>query len=160
GFTGPVIISATHLVLGVNTLAVEVHQFGSNNDFDFGAELVAFEEFTPPLPFRDSPQSWVELFNRSSNTVDLTGWRLDEGIDYRFVPGKTLAPGGYLVVAKDVSYLKSLYPALDVIGPFTNKLSKSSDSIVLKDPNNNRADEVRYFDGGRWPQYANGGGSS
>ena len=105
GFTGPVIIPANSLVQGLNTLAVEVHQFGINNDFDFGAELLAFEQLTPTLPFRDSPQSWVELFNRSSNAVDLTGWRLGEGIDYRFAPGKTLASGAYLVIARDVGYL-------------------------------------------------------
>ena len=160
GFTGPVIIPANSLVQGLNTLAVEVHQFGINNDFDFGAELLAFEQLTPTLPFRDSPQSWVELFNRSSNAVDLTGWRLGEGIDYRFAPGKTLASGAYLVIARDVGYLRSLYPALDVVGPFTNRLSRNSDFVVLKDSNNNVADEVRYFDGGRWPEYADGGGSS
>jgi hypothetical protein len=30
----------------------------------------------------------------------------------------------------------------------------------LRDPTGNPADEVRYFDGGRWPEYADGGGSS
>lgn len=160
GFTGPVLIPTSGVVQGLNTLAVEVHQFGINNDFDFGAELLVFEQLTPTLPFRDSPQSWVELFNRSSNTVDLTGWRLDEGIDYRFAPGKSLAPGAYLVIAKDAGYMQSIYPALDVVGPFTNRLSRGSDYFVLKDPNNNIADEVRYFDGGRWPEYADGGGSS
>jgi len=160
GFNGPVLIPIHSLVQGLNTLAVEVHQFGINNDFDFGAELLAFEQLTPTLPFRDSPQSWVELLNRSGNMVDLTGWRLDEGIDYRFAPGKTLASGAYLVVARDVGYLRSLYPGLDVVGPFTNRLSRSSDYVVLKGPNNNVADEVRYFDGGRWPEYADGGGSS
>jgi hypothetical protein len=92
--------------------------------------------------------------------VDLAGWRLDEGIDYRFEPGRSLAPGAYLVVANDVDYLRSLHPALDVVGPFTNKLSQSSDHVVLKSPDNNLADEVRYFDGGRWPPGADGGGSS
>jgi len=102
----------------------------------------------------------VELFNRSSHPVDLTSWRLDEGIDYRFAAGKTLAPGGYLVIAKDVGLMQGLYPGLDVVGPFTNRLSQRSDYVVLKDANNNIADEVRYYDGGHWPQYADGGGSS
>ena len=71
GFTGPVIIPAS-LVQGLNTLAVEVHQVSSvSPDFAFATELLAFQQLTPPLPFRDSPQSWVELFNRSSNAVDL-----------------------------------------------------------------------------------------
>src|SRR5439155_1644508 len=110
--------------------------------------------------YHDSPESWVELYNRSSHAVDLTGWRLDEGIDYRFAPGKILLPGGYLVIAKDVNYLRSLYPGIDIVGPFTNMLSKTSDLITLKDANNNPADEVRYFDGGRWPEFADGAGSS
>jgi hypothetical protein len=161
GFTGPVAIPATNLVQGLNTLAVEVHQSSLvNNDMDFGTELSAFFQLTPALPFRDSPESWVEILNRSSNTVDLTGWRLDEGIDYRFATGRTLAPGACLVVAKDVAYMQSLYPGLDLVGPFTNRLSHDSDYIVLKDPNNNLADEVRYFSGGRWHEYADGGGSS
>src|SRR4030095_10766620 len=58
------------------------------------------------------------------------------------------------------AHMRLLYPGLDVVGPFTNKLSRRSDYFVLKDPNNNPADEVRYFDGGRWPEYADGGGSS
>ncbi|HMJ64544.1 MAG TPA: lamin tail domain-containing protein, partial [Candidatus Binatia bacterium] len=161
GFTGPIAIPITNLLEGLNTLAVEVHQSSViNNDFDFGAELLAYYQVTPALPFRDSPESWVEIFNRSSNTVDLTGWRLDEGIDYRFQAGKTLAPGGYLVVAKDLAHMQALYPGLDAVGPFTNRLSHDSDYIVLKSPNNNVADEVRYFSGGRWHEYADGGGSS
>jgi hypothetical protein len=161
GFTGPVAIPTTNLVQGVNTLAVEVHQVTpTSSDFDFGTELLAWYQLTPAFPFRDSPESWVEIFNRSSNAVDLTGWRLDEGIDYRFASGKTIAPGGYLVIAKDVAYMQSLYPGLDVVGPFTNRLSQNSDYIALKDPSNNLADEVRYFSGGRWHEYADGGGSS
>jgi hypothetical protein len=161
GFTGPVVIPATALVSGLNTLAVEFHNVAAqNSDIDFGTELLVWRELTPALPFRDSPGSWVEIFNRSSHPVDLTGWRLDEGIDFRFPAGKILAPGGYLVVAKDVDYLQALHPGLDVVGPFTNKLSHSSDYIALKDPANNLADEVRYFDDGREGGDADGGGSS
>jgi hypothetical protein len=159
--TGPIPIAATNLVPGFNTFAVEVHQATTNNnDFDFAMELSAYNELTHALPFRDSPESWIEIFNRSSNVVDLTGWRLDEGIDYRFAAGETLAPGGFLIVAKDVGFMLSLYAGLNVVGPFTNRLSHDSDYIVLKDPNNNLADEVRYFSGGRWHEYADGGGSS
>ncbi len=161
GFSGPFALPAGSLVAGVNTLAVEVHRVSTvDNDVVFGAELSASTVLSPGLPRRDSPESWVELFNRSSNAVDLTGWRLDEGIDYRFSAGKVLAPGGYLVVAKDLASLLALYPGLDVVGPFTNKLSKSGDLIVLKDANNNPANSVQYFDGGRWPEATDGSGSS
>jgi hypothetical protein len=136
---------------------------GASNHFTFHSELVINEimyHHPELVPFADSPESWIEIFNRSSNSVNLTGWRLDEGIDYRFATGKTIAPGSYLIVAKDVAQMQALHPGVEVVGPFTNKLSKRGDYIVLKDADNNPADEVRYFDGGDWPEYADGGGSS
>ena len=159
--TGPFSLPVTNLVVGTNALAVEVHRISTvDNDAVFAAELQARVQLVPETPLRESPESWIELYNRGSNTVDLTGWRLDEGIDYRFAAGKTIPPGGYLVVAKDVDYLRSLYPQIDVVGPFTNKLSKTTDLIALKDANNNPANEVRFFDGGYWPEAADGAGAS
>jgi hypothetical protein len=107
-----------------------------------------------------SPEAWIELFNRSPNAVDLTGWELDGGITYHFTPGQTIAPGGYLVVADDAAYMRTLYPSLEVVGNFGGRLAAKSDVIILKDPAGNPADEVRYFDRGHWPEYADRGGSS
>jgi hypothetical protein len=160
-FTGPFPIPSTALVAGTNWLAVEVHRISTvDNDVVFGMELVGSAQLSPPLPARDSPESWIELFNRSSNAVNLTGWRLDHLVDYRFAAGATIPAGGYLVVAKDVSYMQALYPNIAIAGPFTNKLSGTGGSIALKDANNNPVNEVRYYDGGAWPEAANGGGSS
>ena len=162
-FSGPFVVGVTNLLAGTNLLAVEVHQFTTNPiaaDMAFGVEVRAYGEQSAPLPVRESPESWVELFNRGTNTMDLTDWRLDEGIDYRFEPGTTIPAGGYLVVAKDVAFMQAQHPGISVVGPFTNKLSHGGDYVVLKDAANNPADEVHYFDGGRWPEYADGGGSS
>ncbi|NQU25956.1 MAG: CotH kinase family protein, partial [Candidatus Nealsonbacteria bacterium] len=38
--------------------------------------------------------------------------------------------------------------------------SFKGERILLVDPIGNPADEVRYYDGGRWPEFADGGGSS
>ena len=162
-FSGPFTVAVTNLLAGTNLLAVEVHQFTTNliaADMAFGVEVYLYGQLAAALPARESPESWIELYNRGTNTMDLTGWRLDEGIDFRFAPGTIIPAGGYLVVAKDVSYVQTHYPSASVVGPFNNKLSGSGDYLVLKDAANNPADEVRYFDGGRWPEYADGGGSS
>jgi hypothetical protein len=159
--SGPTPFPVAALVQGENTLAVEVHQASTNNnDFNFATELQFWNELTPARPFRESPEAWVEILNRSTHPVNLTGWRLDEGIDYRFPSNQVMAPGGFLVVAKDVEFVRALHPSINVLGPFTNRLSKATDYIVLKDPGNNPASEVRYYDDGRWPDRADGGGSS
>ena len=160
-YTGPFVLPNAGLRFGTNVLAVEVHKaIASDSDVVFGLELYATVQLSPDLPYRESPEFWVELYNRGSNPVNLTSWRFDGGIDYRFSAGKILAPGGYLVVAKDVAFLQSLHPGIDVVGPFDKTLSRSSDDLVLRDPNGNPADEVHYYDSAPWPGYPDGGGSS
>src|SRR5881296_53449 len=114
----------------------------------------------PRIPFSESPEQWVELLNRSSNAVDLTGWRLDEAIDYRFPSNTIIPPGGYLVAAQDPPSLLAKFPGISVVGPYNNKLSHRDGRIVLKDSADNPAHVVHYFDDGRWPTIADAGGSS
>lgn len=136
---------------------------GTSNSFIFHDEIVINEimyHHYAEFVTNESPESWVEIFNRGSNAVDLTGWKFTEGISFNFPSNKVIAAGGFLVVAKDPAYLSSLYPGIDVVGPFSGNLSKSGESLVLIDANKNPADVVHYFDGGRWHQNADAGGSS
>jgi hypothetical protein len=132
---------------------------GLANSFVFHSDVVINELMYHSRGETAASESWLELFNRGTNTADLTDWRLDGGISFRFAPGTAILAGGYLVVAKDVEILRALHPGITVVGPFTNSLSRHSDLILLKDANGNPADEVRYLDGGRWTALADGGGS-
>lgn len=105
-------------------------------------------------------EQWIELYNRSGATVDLTGWELGGGIGYTFSPGQTIPAGGYLVVADDIVALRMSYPSIPMVGNYSGRLSGRSERIVLRDAAGNPADEVRYYSGGHWPEYADGGGSS
>ncbi|HZO85607.1 MAG TPA: lamin tail domain-containing protein, partial [Verrucomicrobiae bacterium] len=141
---------------------------GDENNIFFRGEIVINEimynhQLLPPTnnpPARASDEEWIELHNHSGSPVDLTGWEIRGGIEYRFSPGKIIPAGGYLVVADDAAALRLIYPSADIVGDFGGRLSGSSDRIVLRDPAGNPADEVRYFDRGRWPEHADGGGSS
>ncbi len=112
------------------------------------------------LPPQANPEQWIELFNRGTNTVDLSRWEIEGGIRYKFQAGRLLAPGGYLVIAQNASQLAVSYPSIDIVGDLNGSLSGADDLIVLTDPLGNLADEVHYYDKGRWPGYADGGGSS
>jgi hypothetical protein len=92
--------------------------------------------------------------------VDLTGWTLEEGIDFAFAPGTMIAAGDYLVVAKDQAALAAKYPAITIVGNYDRTLSNGGELVRLVDPNRNPADEVHYYDGAPWELYADGGGSS
>ncbi|MFT5681298.1 MAG: hypothetical protein ACI8RZ_002204 [Myxococcota bacterium] len=111
-------------------------------------------------PVTERSEEWIELYNRGEEAVDLSGWQLVDAVAYALPEGTTLAPGDYLIVARDAKTMQADYPKATVIGEFSGSLSNSGDRILLLDALGNPADEVRYFDGGRWPSAADGGGAS
>ena len=161
--SGPFTVSVSNVLPGTNVFAVEVHQFTTNPiaaDMAFGVEVGFQGQNSPAQSAHESPEAWVEFFNRGTNSMDLTGWAVRGGIGFRFAPGTTLPAGGYLVLANDIGYIHSNYPGTAVVGPFTGKLSHHDDLLSLTDAAGNVANQVHYFHGGRWPDYAGGGGSS
>ncbi len=156
------VIPAEYLVAGENVLAVETHQrTAGSSDVVFGATLLTAELVTlpqPAVPFAESTEEWVELYNRGASTVDLSGWSFDDAMEFAFPVGTTLAPGAYLVVARDAVALAAKFPTAPILGNFAGSLSDNDERIVLRDDNGNPADEVHYYEGGRWPEFADGGG--
>ena len=160
-FQGPFAIPSDALINGTNVLAVEVHQATANSsDVVMGVELFGSTVVDPGRPFAAPPRAYVELYNRGASTIDLSGWSLDDGINYTFPGGTLLAADEYIVVAEDAAVLADAYPTARIVGNYTGRLSHRNDRLVLRDAARNPADVVEYYDGGRWPEFADGGGSS
>ncbi len=146
------------LVAGSNRISVEVHQVSNDStDVLWGMKLEG--------GFRDSGNRtagspWIEIANRSATSVDLGGWEFDDGIAFTFPAGTVLAPGEHACVAGKASAFTAAYPGARLLGEFGGSLSRSGERLSLRDASKNPADEVRYFEEGRWPQFADGGGSS
>ncbi|HNT14846.1 MAG TPA: lamin tail domain-containing protein [Verrucomicrobiota bacterium] len=141
------------------------------------SEVIINELMYHPISENDDDQ-YVELYNRSAVAVNLSGWTLADGISYTFPDGATIAAGGYAVVAKTRANFLNNYPAVNpalVYGDFGGRLSRRGERITLGKPDSTVndsggvtttnffqvvMDEVTYTDGGRWGQWADGGGSS
>lgn len=108
----------------------------------------------------ESDEEWIELYNRSDKEVDLGGWMLSDGIEFTFPNGCVIGPDEYLVVTNNAIKMKEKYPGVPIIGNFKGSLDNRTDRIILLDSCGNPVDEVRYHDRGRWPEFADGGGSS
>ncbi|MDB6175854.1 MAG: exported protein of unknown function [Chthoniobacteraceae bacterium] len=108
----------------------------------------------------DSPEEWVELYNRSTAAVDLRDWKLRGGLSFDFAAGTILPAGGYLVLARDAQALLAKFPGINAIGNLSGSLSHSDDVVRIEDANGNPVNEVHYYHGGRWDERAAGGGSS
>ena len=107
-------------------------------------------------------EDWVEIYNNSSETVDLSLWQLkDENDDHIFtIPLKTmLMPDQYIVFCKDTIKFIELFPNVEFYyGDLGFGLSGASDQIRLFDSTGTLADTVEYDDDLPWPTIADGGG--
>ena len=119
----------------------------------FRAERRMVRDMTPPGEF-------IEIYNRGTTAVDLSGWRFVQAIDFTIPAGTTIPPDGYLVVAGDAEWMRATYGNIPVVGDFSGHLSNHGEWLRLVDQWGNLADEVDYLPGGNWPELAAGGGSS
>jgi len=158
------VLPKTGLVAGTNRLSVEVHQNAtSSSDLVFGLKLDLRSLVSPAIPgqpLRKSDNKWIEIANRSTQPVDLTGWDFGSGIDFAFAPGTSLAPGEHACIAFNAAAFSKAYPAARLLGTFMGSLSATSDRLELRDARRNPVDEVRYFDAGYWPESPDGGGTT
>ncbi len=143
---------------------------GTNNGAILIGNIVINELMYDPISGNDDDQ-YIELYNQSSNSVNLAGWEFTAGINFKFPPGTVIGPNGYLVVSRNTSELFSRYSNLNpgnTIGNFSGKLSHSGERVALAMPQSLFGtntiyvveDEVTYGTGGRWGQWSSGGGSS
>ena len=151
---------------------------GTNNAAILISDVVINELMYDPISGNDDDQ-YVELYNRSTNTVDLSRWQLSDAVNYTFPNGTLLATNGYLVVARNMANLFAKYPNLNsgnTVGNFSGKLSHNGEHLALLMPAEHKTtdshgnivtniinimvNDVTYGTGGRWGEWASGGGSS
>ena len=152
------------LLTGKNRISVEVHQktVGSS-DFIMGMKLDArraTDNGDPGRPYIESDEQWVEIYNKSDKSINLSGWEFINAISFTFPQNTIIEPDSYLVISKDADALNLKFPNAKAIGDFSGNLSNDSEQIVLVDHKGNRVDSVKYFDDKPWPIHADGGGSS
>ena len=131
---------------------------GSSNEVPRVTDLVINEIFYHPPEDRDG--EFLELFNRGAEELDLAGFSFAKGIEYTFAAGTSLGPGAYLVLADDPQIIEERYGLAGALGWSRGVLSNGGENLRLVDPLGNLVDEVRYFEGGEWPIWADGRGAS
>ncbi len=105
------------------------------------------------------PEEFVELHNPGDTDIDISGWTLENAVEFTF-PDPTMIPvGGYLVVAADPATIQTNYN-VTALGPFTGRLSNEGERIEVRDESGTIIDEVDYGAGFPWPTASVGAGSS
>src|SRR5438270_11417497 len=74
---------------------------------------------------------WVEFYNQMAVDLDISGWSIQNGIAYTFPQGTVVRGGGYLVVSISPNDLMATTGLTNVLGPFTQRLSNSGETLEL-----------------------------
>ena len=160
---------------GENLLAIHgLNGPASSSDFLISVELIEgdFETSNPaavgiPAAQTDSPaidfgaidfnpdsanqdQEYIELVNNNNTAVDISGWHLTDGIDFKFKPGTIIPSGKSLFLSPDVTAFRirpddpSGGQGLFIQGNYKGHLSSWGETINLTDTNNNLINTISY----------------
>jgi hypothetical protein len=116
--------------------------------------------YHPPTRPDGKNLEFVELFNASAFSEDISGYQLSGDINFVF-PKNTLLPAGkFLVVAGSPADLQSMYGLSGIMGPYTNSLPNDSGTLRLSNEHDALLLEIKYDTQAPWPVAADGAGHS
>jgi len=116
--------------------------------------------------FADNEEyEFIELKNIGSETLDLSGVALTDGVTFDFADSNvtTLEPNRFVLVVRNESAFLSRYGtdlAPRVAGQYAGKLANGGENVKLVDFWAGTIAEFRYSDGSDWPIKADGEGHS
>ena len=167
-----------------NFVAMESNTPGYGNSYPMVGPIVISEMMYNPESggsYDNDEYEYIELMNITGLTVNLwmyddlnlenVGWKLDNGVEFSFGVGDSIAPYGSIVVVRNLEAFTDRYPsvpAVKVYGPYDGGLNNKDDKVDLMMPGDKelddryyiRMDRVSYTDELPWPEEADGEGDS
>ena len=133
----------------------DIHDFAGNTlvpkDFTFTyfipypvfyKDVIITEIMADPAPVVQLPEAeYVELYNRSANPVDLSGWRLADPTASAKLPSHIIMPNEFLLLTSTTNASK--LPEAIGVSSFPS-LGNLGDRIVLREPGGVAIDSVVY----------------
>lgn len=141
-------------------IAQEVASESHPNTTTAADAVVVFNEVMFHPPGDDPDLEWIELHNQMSLNVDLSSWRVEGGIDFKFPTNTVINANGYIVIAANPARLNAAAGVTNIFGPFAKRLSDGGETLRLRNHNNRLMDELTYRDAEPWPIGADYPGSS
>ncbi len=107
-------------------------------------------------------KDWIELYNNSSSSVDISNWVFKDSDDLHefIIPnGTIMESGSYLVLVQFLADFQALFPGVSpVLGDFEFGMSGGGELIRLFNSSNQLVDFVEYSDMDPWPTEPDGNG--
>jgi hypothetical protein len=108
-------------------------------------DIVINEFFADPSPVVGLPEAeFIELYNRSANAIDLSGWTITDGSTTSTLSDKIILPNTYVIVCQ--SNFNAGYSAFGTTMPLSTipSLNNSGDNIKLVSADGITIDSIHY----------------
>jgi beta-lactamase superfamily II metal-dependent hydrolase len=116
-----------------------------------GSATVLFSEIFYDTPGTDTKEEWIELYNTSSQTVDIGGWTITDnngtGTTFTIPSGVSLASGAYYTIAINKNGFKKLYGYNPNLAGAIPSLNNDGDALILQDGSSTVKDTVAWEGG-------------
>jgi len=118
--------------------------------------------YNPPASggYASEDLEFLEFKNTGTNTLNLGALTFTAGITFTFSNGTMLAPGQFIVLARNAAAFQSQYPGVPVNGVYSGRLDNAGETLRLATALGNTVLTVAYNDRAPWPLAADGWGFS
>ena len=127
-------------------------------------EFLIFNEINYKSPTTADGGDWVELWNKTGTSLDLSGWQFRDSRDtlrYTFPTNTRLQPDSFLVIYNSLAKFQAIYgssTAPNKIGPFQFALDGDGEVIRLFNKSEILQLSMSYNDAAPWPLSPDGEG--
>lgn len=122
------------------------------------ADSVIINEISFFQAEKDSSKDWIELYNNSLETIDVSDWGITKSKfrkRYKIPEGTVIEPGKFLILVQKKKKFKSIYSfdSTQYVGSFKFGLSKKGEHLKLYDIEGFVVDSLTYVIGEKdeWP---------
>lgn len=101
---------------------------------------------------------FLELYNTTGSSIDLTGWCFTAGISMCF-SGVSIGAHDYVVISPNISHTQTTY-TVTAVATYTGQLSNGGETVTLRNASNVIVNSITYDDASPWPVSPDGSGPS
>lgn len=145
GIQNQLLISNVQDLAGNTMIAISVPFLFFQPTAANAKDIIFTEIFADPSPQVGLPiQEYIEIYNRSSNPFDLSGWKLSDGVSTATFGSQLILPNQYWIVC--LSANTNLFTGYGNIIGVQNfpTLNNGGDVLTFRDPTNKTIDSANY----------------
>lgn len=120
---------------------------------------IMYNPAKPSNTYTNEDFEFIEVKNTGGTSINLGGFAITNGVEFKFSAGTTLSAGGYMVVVKNRTVFESRYgTGVPIAGVYTGSLDNAGEKVTLVGPMLEPVAEVDYSD--EWYPVTDGAGFS